>query len=119
MSGACSAFIGGVFAHYYWSQLSNRIFFCPGGFVNVRRKRLMVFRWSDIEKIQQDYVKPERRKNDGGPPMTRDTTFRVIRKDGKDFGFGLETLRDHKQFARLLFAAAQAHDLPWEFYVPQ
>src|SRR5262249_2321528 len=118
LAGACPTALGGVFAAFYWSQLENRVFFCPGGFVNARPGGGEVVRWGSIEKGPQDYVNPERH-NHGGPPLTRSPPSRVTRRDAKECALGPEPLRDHRQFARLMFAAAREHEISWEFSLPQ
>ena len=101
-------------------ELSGRVLSGPGGFVVYRgpRKEPQEYTWETIESLHQDPVDPTRYATKDGPPMKRDTSFCVLRRDGEIFGFGGETLRDHKALAKWLYAEGQAHGIPWLFGPP-
>jgi hypothetical protein len=96
-------------------ELSNRILVYADGFVKAGTRKVDVFRWDEVETILQDYAPADKSKD--GPPMTRSTTFLVKRKDGGQYGFEHDSLQNHRQFARLLYAEATARNIPWQVHV--
>lgn len=118
LAGFSLSVTGGTMVPIKWRELSSRILVCPGGFVKAGRK-IEVFRWDDIDRVIQDYVDPKKHTATEGPPMTASTTFLIKFQDGSEFGFYRDSLQSHRQFARLLYAAAQARGIPWEFYRPR
>ena len=110
----------GLFLRSKLHELAGRVFAGPSGFVVYRgpRKPPQAYPWDDIAAMHQDRVDPVRYATEGGPPMKRDTSFCVVRRDGETFGFWVDSLRDHRAFAKWLYAEGQARDIPWVFGAP-
>lgn len=110
----------GLFLRAKRHELSGRVLTGPGGFVVYRgpRKGPEAYAWEDIASLHQDPVDPVRYATEGGPPMKRDTSFCVLRRDGEIFGFWVDSLHDHKAFAKWLYAESQARGIPWVFAPP-
>jgi hypothetical protein len=102
-------------------QLSNRVLAGPGGFVvyRGRRKEPEVYTWQSIVSIHQDPIDPVKYATVGGPPMKRDTSFSVVHWNGNTFDFWIDSLRDHKAFAKWLHTEAVSRDIPWVFGLPE
>ncbi len=116
---ACSLGLAVLLLRSAWRDFAGRVFACPGGFVHLRRRRVEVFRWEDVQKVVQDYVDANRYPpKDGGPPLAKGTTILVTRADGHTFGFGEDVIKGHRKFARWLFAETQDRGIPWDFFVP-
>ena len=118
--GVKLALLCGLFLRVKLHELSGRVLAGPGGFVVYRgtRKGPEAYTWEDIASLHQDPIDPVRYATEGGPPMKRDTSFCVQRRDGEIFGFWVDSLRDHKAFAKWLYAESQARDIPWVFGAP-
>mgnify|MGYP006933270582 CR=1 FL=1 len=114
------AVLCGLFMRSKLHELSGRVLAGPRGFVVYRgpRKEPEAYTWDDIASLHQDPVDPAKYATEGGPPMKRDTSFCVLRRDGRIFGFWVDSLRDHKAFARWLYAEGQARGIPWVFGPP-
>lgn len=114
------ALLCGLFLRVKLHELSGRVLTGPGGFVVYRgpRKKPEAYTWENITSLHQDPVDPARFATTDGPPMKRDTSFCVLRRDGEIFGFWVDSLRDHKAFAKWLHAEGQARGIPWVFGPP-
>jgi hypothetical protein len=103
----------------YWVKglFSLRVLVCPAGFLCVRRTELQVFPWIQIERLQetvtQEYF-PLKGIAKYAAPIGKSRSFVVRRRDGVEFGFDGNTVKNLNTLARLLEEQSRHRSIPWE-----
>lgn len=109
--------IGGSAMLWWMKRLAaHRVVVRDAGFVYIYGGTEEVCPWQQVTRINEIFTQEQLKllKVPGASIKRIDRSFSVIRADGKEFGFTVNSVNDLPRFGELLEAASQAHNIPWE-----